>query len=105
MKRSIVAVAVFALVLTPATIALGDPNLPNVRPHRHYVLTPNGDRVEVGPRLCDDLDDLSLQHAFNQFHNNVHHSTGVAPGDVLGPNPGAPGLRNETGAELIPARC
>jgi hypothetical protein len=51
-----------------ANVALGDPNLPNITPHRHFIL--NGGRlVQVGPRVCDDP---SLQSAFNQFHSNIH---------------------------------
>lgn len=43
----------------------------NVPAHHHYVVI--GDKmVEVGPNVCDDP---SLQHAFNQFHANVHVGT------------------------------
>lgn len=101
MKRSILFAAVLAVTLTPTT-ALGDPNLPDVPPHRHNVLTPTGDLVEVGPRVCDDP---SLQDAFNQFHNNVHQSFGVPAGDVRGPSAGAPGLHNGNGAEIRASRC
>ena len=98
MNRSILAAVVLAFgVLTPA-IALADPNLPDVRPHRHFVATPSGDLVEVGPRVCDDA---SLQDAFNQFHHNIHHSNGSS----LGPQGGAPGLHNDRGADLIPRGC
>jgi hypothetical protein len=39
-----------------------------VPPHHHYVKI-GETLVEVGPNVCDDP---SLQHAFNQFHANVH---------------------------------
>jgi hypothetical protein len=43
----------------------------NVTPHHHYVKI--GDKlVEVGPAVCEKP---SLQHAFNQFHANVHVGT------------------------------
>lgn len=45
----------------------------NVQPHRHYVSV-DGRLVPVGPQVCGRP---SLQHAFNQFHANVHFG---APG-------------------------
>ncbi|MDP9357799.1 MAG: hypothetical protein M3R02_21425 [Chloroflexota bacterium] len=44
--------------------------------------------VEVGPRVCDNP---ALQHAFNQFHFNVHA--------------GAAGLNNGHGAEITATSC
>lgn len=91
--------AVLALgVLVPATSALADPNLANVRPHRHFIETPSGKLVQVGPRVCDDP---SLQDAFNQFHYNVHHANAPSPG----PAGGAPGLDNDRGADLVARPC
>ena len=43
----------------------------NVPPHHHYVNV-DGTLVEVGPAVCEKP---SLQHAFNQFHANVHVGT------------------------------
>jgi len=43
----------------------------NVTPHHHYV-NADGTLVEVGPAVCEMP---SLQHAFNQFHANVHVGT------------------------------
>lgn len=40
----------------------------NVPPHHHYVNV-DGTLVEVGPAVCEMP---SLQHAFNQFHANIH---------------------------------
>jgi hypothetical protein len=90
---------VFSLVLASfgfASLASADPNLSNIPPHRHYILTPTGQLVQVGPRVCDDP---SLQEAFNQFHNNLHivSATGIGPA--------APGLHNFTGAELMAGPC
>ena len=105
MRRLIVlTIATGALVLGLAAIALADPNVPNISAHRHFVETPSGKLVQVGPRLCDDA---SLQAAFNQFHINIHASA-TSPTtsiDTLGPQHGAPGLHNNGGAELVPAPC
>jgi hypothetical protein len=94
-----VLLVVFALALASfafATAALADPNLSNIPPHRHYVMTSTGRLVQVGPRVCDDP---SLQGAFNEFHNNLHivSTTGIGPA--------APGLHNFTGAELFAGPC
>ena len=106
--KKIFSTALIASVIAfvPATGALADPPgmLTNVRPHQHYVMTPNEDRVRVGPNICDDLD---LQDAFNQFHYNVHNSA-TAPGvsaETLGPQHGAPGLHDGRGANLVVGAC
>jgi hypothetical protein len=85
-----------ATVLITAATLQADPNLKNVPRHRHWVNTPTGELVEVGPRVCDNPD---LQRAFDQFHNNIH----VASGSSIGP--AAPGLHNFTGAELQASGC
>jgi hypothetical protein len=87
-----------------ATMAVADPGVPNIPAHRHFVLNASGKQVEVGPRLCDNA---SLQHAFNQFHINVHSSatSPTTPIDTLGPQHGAPGLHNFSGGELRPGPC
>ena len=72
--------------------------------HRHFVSTPTGELVAVGPQICEHPE---LQAAFNQFHHNVHHSfiPGVGEIHTLGPQGGAPGLVNGTGAELMARPC
>jgi hypothetical protein len=67
--------------------------------HRHFVMTASGTLVPVGPQICENP---NLQQAFNQFHHNVHHSfvPGVGLIHTLGPQDGAPGLHNDTGAEI-----
>jgi hypothetical protein len=91
-------------LLLTAGIALADPNVPNIPPHRHFIQTPEGSLVQIGPRVCDDP---SLQQAFNQFHINVHASSTspTTPIDTLGPQHGAPGLHNAEGAELAIRLC
>jgi hypothetical protein len=87
---------------------LADPNLDSdpIPPHRHFVQSPLGELVEVGPRVCDDP---ALQHAFNQFHSNVHHALSPIspPGTQPGPGSenGAPGLHNGFGADLTFRSC
>lgn len=91
-------------VLLIASTALADPNLTDVPAHRHFVETPSGKLVQVGPKVCDDA---SLQAAFNQFHYNVHHSFSSPTTSVptLGPQDGAPGLHNSQGADLTVRGC
>jgi hypothetical protein len=89
-------VAGLAAILIAVATSRADPKLTNVPPHRHFVRTPAGDLVEVGPRVCDNP---NLQAAFNQFHNNIHALTGSSIGPV------APGLHNFTGAELRAGGC
>jgi hypothetical protein len=105
MIRKLLFVTVAAGVLVGGvSVAVADPNLTNVRAHRHFVLTPSDELVQVGPRLCDDA---SLQTAFNQFHYNVHHSfsSPTTPVPTLGPQDGAPGLHNSQGADLVIRPC
>ena len=75
-----------------------------VPPHRHFVMTPNGDLRAVGPQICENP---SLQQAFTQFHHNVHHSfiPGVGVIHTKGPQDGAPGLNNDKGAEITARLC
>jgi hypothetical protein len=96
MMRRLVAASLIVGALSGAGLALADPNLSNIFPHRHFIQTPTGELVQVGPRLCDDP---SLQGAFNQFHNNIHIVT------ASGIGPAAPGLHNFNGAELMAGPC
>lgn len=98
MRKRVVLALVLCIttVLFAATTSLADPNLTNIPRHRHWVQTPAGNLVQVGPRLCDNP---NLQNAFNQFHNNIHIATGASIG------PAAPGLHNFNGAELLSSGC
>jgi hypothetical protein len=103
--RKLIVLTMAASVLVGGTaVALADPNVPNIPPHRHFMQTPEGTLVQVGPRLCDEP---SLQQAFNQFHINVHSSSTspTTPIDTLGPQHGAPGVHNLQGAELAIRPC
>lgn len=96
--------AASVIALVPAGASLADPGLTDVRAHRHCLVTPNGDRVAVGPDLGANPD---LQNAFNQFHYNVHRSASGprTPVETLGPQDGAPGLHDGQGAELRVGGC
>ena len=66
----IAAIPLFAL----AGVAVADPSdlfVPQVPPHRHFIQTPTGERVPVGPQICERPE---LRKAFEQFHFNIHHS-------------------------------
>ena len=103
MRTLIVLTIATGVLVAGAAVAVADPNVPNISPHRHFLQTPAG-LVQVGPRLCDDP---SRQQAFNQFHINVHSSatSPTTPIDTLGPQHGAPGLHNINGAELVIRPC
>ena len=95
--------AASVVALVPAG-ALADPpgTLIDAPSHRHFLVTPNGDLVPIGPDVCANPD---LQQAFNQFHYNIHHS--AVPGsdvDTLGPQDGAPGLHNDLGGDMTAMR-
>jgi hypothetical protein len=76
-------------------IAVADSGLNDIGPHRHFI----GGR-EVGPRICDHLDNPVMQKAFNQFHAN-HHNHNVTGGQ----GPIAPGINDEQGPGLTPGAC
>ena len=90
--------AASVIALVPASASLADPGLSNVPRHQHYLQTPNDDLVPIGPDFCANPD---LQDAFNQFHNNIHHSVG----ETLGPQGGAPGLHDGEGADMTAGAC
>ncbi len=99
-KLLIPALAASILVFATVLPGLADTNLTDIRPHRHWIVTPAGQWVQVGPRVCDDP---SLQAAFNQFHYNVHHTVPGLP--TQGPEESAPGLHNGYGADLEGRLC
>ncbi len=96
--------AASVIALVPASASLADPGLTNVPRHQHYILTPNGDRVPIGPDFCANPD---LQDAFNQFHYNIHGSASspTTPVETLGPQHGAPGLHDDQGGDLAISGC
>lgn len=93
----ILLIATLVAALGTTAIAVADPNLPDITPHRHFVQTEQG-LVQVGPRVCDKP---ALQEAFNQFHSNIH----VAVAESPGPEHSAPGLHNLHGAEVTARSC
>ena len=95
--RKLLVLVVFSGLMMSASIAVVDPNLPNIPAHRHFVQNGSG-LVQVGPRLCDDA---RVQRAFDQYHSNVYVHVDGAPG----PNPSAPGLQDGRGAEITARPC
>lgn len=91
-------IATFVASLGATAIAVADPNLPNITPHRHFVENEQGRLVQVGPRVCDNP---NLQRAFNQFHSNIHVKVEESPG----PEHSAPGLHNFRGGEITARGC
>jgi hypothetical protein len=98
LRYLIVLTLLMGLLGTAATVAVADPNLPDISPHRHFIQDENGKLVQVGPRVCDRP---SLQNAFNQFHSNIHVPVPASPG----PEHGAPGLHDFSGPEITPRPC
>ncbi len=98
MRKLLVLVLVAVAVSGSIGVASADPNLPDIRPHRHFIETDAGKTVEVGPRVCDNP---ALQDAFNQFHSNLHRAV---PGST-GPAESAPGLHNGFGGEITATGC
>ena len=90
------------LVALGASSTLADPpgTLVNPPNHRHFIQSPDGRLIPVGPQICGHPE---MQRAFNEFHYNIHHSGDPVHGvvDTLGPQNGAPGLHNGLGADLI----
>jgi hypothetical protein len=94
MRAVLASLVLIATVAVGATTAVADPNLSDVSPHRHWLTLPSGGQVQVGPIVCGNP---NMQDAFNQFHNNLHISSGLGPA--------APGLHNITGAEITATGC
>jgi hypothetical protein len=73
------------------SLGAADPK-PTAGKHRHFILLSSGERIPVGPDLCDNPDPTAGQiQAFSNFHWNVHR--------------GADGLVNELGAEIVSSGC
>ena len=74
LRRTVLAGSTLGLVvcvtmtLTPPPAQAG-PAVPNVPPHRHFLVSPDGTRHAIGPQVCGRPE---LQDAFSRFHVNVH---------------------------------
>jgi hypothetical protein len=96
LRKSTLRLAVASVIaLVPAGASFADPPdiLVDAPYHRHFIVTPNGDLVRIGPDICADPD---LQLAFNEFHFNIPDSAlpGIGAIDTLGPQDGEPGLHD-----------
>jgi hypothetical protein len=58
--------------------ATASPPEGTVNPHRHFVVSANGELQPVGPNACED--GKSIQ--FDNFHNNVHRGQPGANGII-----------------------
>jgi hypothetical protein len=94
MRAVLASVMLVALVGFTAATAAPDANLNDVPWHRHFITLTSGERIEIGPNVCDNPD---LQEAFNQFHNNLHVSAGFRRA--------APGLHDGIGEDIAPGPC
>lgn len=83
MRRLVVAAFVLGAGLTGLSLP-AYAHGPDVGPHRHFIVTPNGDRVQVGPGVCENP---SAQDGFNHFHGNVHVGTPALEAFQQGSNP------------------
>jgi len=106
-KLALIGLGASMVLFAFAGAAIADPSdmfVPQVPPHRHFIEQPDGDLVPVGPQICEHPE---LRKAFEQFHFNIHHSfiPGVGTIHTLGPQNGAPGLHNGTGAEIAATLC
>lgn len=96
MRRIVAVLATMAgLISGGFAVAVADTGLNDVGPHRHFI-----GGQQVGPRICDHLDDPVMQNAFNQFHAN-HHSHAVTGGQ----GPIAPGINDAQGPKLTATAC
>jgi hypothetical protein len=95
-RRLIALFAILAALIGGSVgIAMADTGLNNIAPHRHFI-----GGQQVGPRICDHLDDPVMQEAFNQFHAN-HHNHNVTGGQ----GPVAPGINDTQGPKLTATGC
>ena len=96
MRRLVVLIAAsVALVGGIVGVATADPGLNDIGAHHHFI-----GGHQVGPPLCDHLDDPVMQAAFNQFHAN-HHNHNVTGGQ----GPVAPGINDSRGPKLTATGC
>ena len=96
MRKLVVGVALAGVAIGGTIgIAVADSGLSDIGPHRHFI-----DGKQVGPRICDHLDNKVMQGAFNQFHANHHGHFGTG-----GQGPVAPGINDEQGPKLTATGC
>lgn len=72
MRKLLAAVLVGGVVaIVPASAASAGP-VPAANPHRHFIITPTGEMVEVGASACDNP---NAKAGFDHFHAHVHLGT------------------------------
>jgi hypothetical protein len=88
--------SLLAFTAVPATAEVPPP----VNPHQHFIITPSGELVELGPEVCAQQgDETSDLQGFYGFHEHIH--LGVPGQDVFtspinpdGPSPVVGLVRN-----------
>jgi len=96
MRKLVVGVALAGVAIGGTIgIAGADNGLSDIGPHRHFI-----GGQQVGPRICDHLDNKVMQGAFNQFHANHHSHFGTG-----GQGPVAPGINDGQGPGLTATDC
>jgi hypothetical protein len=94
--------ALVALGVAPAAAADVSP----VNPHQHFITTPSGELVELGPEVCANQGDgTSDLQGFYGFHAHVHLGT---PGQevftsVINPDGPSPVIGTVRSCTFIPA--
>jgi hypothetical protein len=73
---AVVLVASGAVGISAASAA---PPEPKIRPHQHYAVTADGDKVRVGPNACRD----GMSIAFDKFHLNGHVGVPGSMGKIV----------------------
>jgi hypothetical protein len=64
-------ILVFVVACGLATVGAVPASADHVPPHQHFVVTPDGTRIPVGPDACL----FGPSGAFDQFHFNIHFGT------------------------------
>jgi hypothetical protein len=83
-RRRAVLVRLFAVASVTSVgvlaSAAGSASADGVPNHDHFLTTPSGDVVQVGPPVCEHPD--VLHEAFHNFHDNVHTGAPTSTGAV-----------------------
>ncbi len=73
MRRIISVLSVAALMAAMMVVSALPAFAHPVGPHQHFITTPSGETVAVGPDRCAHPE---TEQGFQQFHHNVHGDRG-----------------------------
>jgi hypothetical protein len=68
MRRFILVLLTVSALLTVGTLPASTSHVP---PHQHFLVSPDGTRIPVGPDACQ----FGPSAAFDEFHFNIHFGT------------------------------